>query len=277
MNWLVAEQLRRNALRRDAWSDYTIHRAEVSARILAAARSSTDRLCVLGAGNCDDVDLAALTSSYAELHLVDIDADALRRGLGRLPESYRHAVRLHGGIDLTGCWQQLGNRRRDEALTSAEIDGVIHCLAARQPPAVEQPFDVVASACILSQLIESAVLALGPTHPRLLEVVLALRNNHLNLIARLLAPGGRGLLITDFVSSDTLPSLRDHSEPAWPALLDEISTRGNFFHGLNPRNLLAAIRSDPTPASITSPRITGLWRWKQARRVYAVVAIEFQV
>ncbi|MGH7192173.1 MAG: hypothetical protein ACREJM_01420, partial [Candidatus Saccharimonadales bacterium] len=236
-----------------------------------------DRLCVLGAGNCDDLELSALSRAYRESHMVDIDADALARGLDRLPASERQAWRLHGGVDLTGCWQFLGNRRRGELMSDAEINEVITCCAAWQPPPLPGPFDVVASTCVNSQLIESAVLELGPSHPRLLEVVLPLRSNHLKLMSRLLVPGGRGVLITDFVSSETLPTLRNAGEPDWPALLDEITAGGNFFHGLNPRSLLAVFQSDRVlAASAADPRITGCWRWQQATRVYAVVAIEFR-
>lgn len=269
MNWLVSEQIRRNAARRESWSDYAHHRAETTARLVAAARANSDRLCVLGAGNCDDLDLAALVRAYREVHLVDIDADALERGAGRLSPAERGAVHLHGGIDLTGCWRLLGNRQRGESLTDSEIDQVVECLASSSPP-LTGPFDVVASACVISQLIEGAVLALGQAQPRLLDVVLPVRANHLRLMIQLLRPGGRGVLITDFVSSATLPALGRQAEPKWPELLEEITARGNFFHGLNPPNLLAAL------AGLTvNPRITGFWRWKQATRTYAVVAIEF--
>lgn len=276
MNWLVAETVRRNAARRQAWTDYALHRAETTGRILHAARSSGERLCILGAGNCDDLDLAALTGAYGEVHLVDLDADALRRGLARLPEPQRSAIRLHGGIDLTGCWSSLGSRRRGESLADPEIDVVLQSCAAPIRLPLPGPFDAAASTCILSQLIDGAVLALGPTHARLLELVVSLRTNHLQLMAQSLSPGGRGVLITDFVSSDTLPALRQTDVPNWPALLDEITARGNFFHGLNPGSLLAAFGSDAALAAIVADaRLTGFWRWQQAKRVYAVVAIEF--
>ncbi len=276
MNWLVAEQLRRNAARRDAWSDYAAHRAETTARIVAAARSQNDQLCVLGAGNGDDLDLPAITCAYGQSHLVDIDADALARGLDRQPASQRQNVRLHGGIDLTGCWQLLANRPRGTALSDAEIEQILERSTSGQRMELPGRFDVVASTCVISQVIDSVVLALGPTHPRLLEVVLALRTNHLRLMAGRLVPGGRAVLVTDFVSSDTLPSLRSEHEPDWAALLAQITAQGNFFHGLNPRNLLAVFKTDPALAArAIDARLTGLWRWRQARRVYAVAAIEF--
>lgn len=277
MNWLVAEQLRRNASRRDAWSDYAVHRMETTSRIVAAAQAANERLCVLGAGNCDDLDLTAIAKTYSQSHLVDIDAGALARGLDRLPTAQRQAFQPHGGVDLTGCWQLLGHRPRGEAPTNADIDRLIACCAAWQPPPLPAPFDVVASTCVISQIIDGAVLALGPAHPRLLEVVLPLRMNHLQLMSRLLAPGGRAVLITDFVSSDTLPALCNESEPDWPALLAEIAAQGNFFHGLHPGRLLAAFQADAElAANVADPRITGFWRWRQARRVYAAAAIEFR-
>ena len=278
MNWLVAETIRRNAARRQAWTDYAAHRAETTARILHAARKTAERLCILGAGNCDDLDLATLMGAYGEVHLVDLDGDALRRAVSRLPESQRRAIRLHGGVDLTGCWSSLGSRRRGESLADSEIDAVLQACAALPLLPLPGPFDVLASTCVISQLIDGAVLALGSTHPRLLEMVVSLRTNHLQLMAQLLSPGGRGVLMSDFVSSDTLPALRQTAEPNWPALIDDITARGNFFHGLNPGGLLAAFGSDAALAArVADAHLTGFWRWQQAKRVYAVVAIEFTV
>ena len=275
MHWLIAEQIRRNAAGRSRWSAYASHRQELAARLLRSASASPGPLCVLGAGNCDDIDLASLSRRFPEVHLVDIDSEALERAALR-QSADRSGLRLHGGVDLTGCWNKLNRPTSGEAPSDAEISDAIKLAEQGATPDIGGPFGAVASTCVVSQLIDSAVLTLGEKHPRLLELIVALRTAHLRLLCRLMAPGGRGVLATDFVSSATVPQLNASLEPDWRALLAEILPHSNFFHGLNPLVLLSLFQSDPELAEYTGgAEFTGFWRWNQGSRIYAVCAIEF--
>ena len=62
---------------------YAAHRAQVTRLLLEAGGDSPERLCLLGAGNLNDLDLTALLGRYREVVLVDLDGDAIRRGLNR--------------------------------------------------------------------------------------------------------------------------------------------------------------------------------------------------
>ena len=66
-----------NAESRDQWNAFSGHRQKVSALLGAGAEPRAGRLCVLGAGNCNDLDLASLLQAHREVHLVDLDAVAL--------------------------------------------------------------------------------------------------------------------------------------------------------------------------------------------------------
>jgi len=68
----------------DDWRLYEGHRAHLTDVLLGSARGDGGRLCLLGAGRCNDVDLEKLAATFAEIHLVDIDAKALdaARALG---------------------------------------------------------------------------------------------------------------------------------------------------------------------------------------------------
>jgi len=276
MNWLLAEQARRNSAGQSRWAPYANHRREITARLLRAAPSPPGRLCVLGAGNANDLDLAVLSRAFREVHLVDIDGQALRRSASQQAGIVAAALHLHGDVDLTGCWSEFAGWARGEPPSDAAIARAIE-LAARGPELeLDGPFELVASTCVISQLLESGVLALGDKHPRLLEWIVAARTAHLRLLNRLTAPGGRALLATDFVSSVTQAELTAAHEPDWPALLDQILPRGNFFHGLNPRVLRELFQGDPQlAASAKHAQLTGFWRWNQGSRVYAVCALEF--
>lgn len=276
MNWLLAEQVRRNSIAQERWPAYATHRERLNDRLLGMAPASRGRLCILGAGNANDLELARLCRAYREVHLVDIDPDALERGVSRQTGVERSALFLHGGVELTGCWSELAAAARGVAPSSEKIESAIE-RAVRGPGLdLAGPFDAVASTCVASQLIESAVLALGGDHPRLLELLVAIRTSHLRLLSRMTAPGGRGLLATDFVSSVTLPELAAAAEPDWKPLLERELPRGNFFHGLNPQVLLSLFEADAELAAETQDaQLAGFWRWNQGARIYAVCALEF--
>jgi hypothetical protein len=81
----------RNRLTRDNWSAFAPHRNRVTEMILNAARDrSADldqtrlpTLCVLGAGNGNDIDFDKIADHYSEITLVDLDCDALQACLDR--------------------------------------------------------------------------------------------------------------------------------------------------------------------------------------------------
>ena len=55
--------------------------------LLRLGGDGSRRLCVLGAGNCNDLDLVRLARSFAQVHLVDLDSP--------LPAIHLHLQRLH--------------------------------------------------------------------------------------------------------------------------------------------------------------------------------------
>src|SRR4051812_28723246 len=77
-NTLRAHAQRQRALNREsrAWSaEFAGHRSHVTE--LLGAASGDQQLCVLGAGNCNDIDLSRLAEQYRGICLADIDAESL--------------------------------------------------------------------------------------------------------------------------------------------------------------------------------------------------------
>ncbi|MEX0712462.1 MAG: hypothetical protein WD278_08940 [Pirellulales bacterium] len=275
MNRLTAEQVRRNLAGRDRWQAFEGHRRRVTELLTGTARSAADRLCVLGAGNANDIDLGQLTSAFAEVHLVDLDSEALDFGLLRQQPAMRDRIHLHRQVDVTGAWDLLAAWSPEALPTPDEIDRCIERVTRFAGPALPAPFDAAASVCLVSQLVEGAVAALGHHHARLLELIVAIRTSHLRMLAQLVRPGGRGLLVTDFVSSDTVPGLADASEQDLPAMAGRLLEAGNFFHGLNPQVLHRVFTADPLIGPlIEESRLHGPWRWDLGPRMYLVAAIE---
>ena len=115
---------------------------------------------------------------------------------------------------------------------------------------------------------------LAEVHPRFNELVLAVRNRHLRLLSEMIAPDGFGILVTDFVSSDTCPELATVSNAELPSRAREWIASGNFFSGVNPAALRARFQEDEALlARGLAVEITQPWRWSLGSRYYAVYAI----
>jgi hypothetical protein len=161
-----------------------------------------------------------------------------------------------------------------------KIEGPVLVQRALAGPTLDfgGPYDVVVSTTLLTQLISLAVAALGNHHPNLTDVTLAIRDGHLRLLARLLRPKGAALLVTDVVSSDTLPELLVARPETLASLLNTALALRNFFTGANPYALAAACRRDVLLCkAVTNVSMVGPWRWQVGpQRAYLVVALSFR-
>jgi hypothetical protein len=205
------------------WDLFAEHRERVTALVCGAAPPPPAVACILGAGNCNDLDLPRLQASFAEVHLVDIDRDAVADGVRRqLGE--RTTLRIHAA-DVTGIADRLDRWTAIEP-DQAEIDRCIVATGAEPHVGIDpESCHVVLSAGILSQVAGTAVRILGPDHPRAVEIALAIRDAHLSLVVDLLGPGGTGIVVTDVASTESSHALRSRAD-ASPALLDDVLREG---------------------------------------------------
>jgi hypothetical protein len=235
-------------------------------------------LCILGAGNCNDVDLTTLSAHFAEIHLVDIDEDALERAVSRQSVP-RGAVKLHGKVDVTGVVEILDNWTCGGPADSA-IDAL--CLEIGRMPDIglrAGSVGVVLSATIVTQLIDSVVVGLGPDHPRMIEVAIHLRDAHLRLLVNLLAPGGVGVLVSDVVSTRTYPDLADVGHDQLLGVMRGLVSTHNFFTGSNPFAIVKTLLHEPSvAASIERISLHEPWLWRSnpatTRLVYAITFVK---
>lgn len=240
--------------------------------LIEAAGSETGRLCVFGAGNCNDLNLADVAGRFREVHLVDVDGDALDAAVARQGPFEAGSVHLHGGCDLTGIWQHLAGWSPQRPADLAEVTRIIAEANAFSAEFLSK-FEVAASVCLLSQLIEGIVASLGERHPAFLELLQAVRRRHLRLLADVTAPGGTGLLITDIVSSDSAPGLAAVPPDQLERVLMALVHTGNLFHGVHPAVIANEFQSDPRVRGV---EILKPWVWDLGVRQYGVVAIRFQ-
>jgi hypothetical protein len=135
---------------------------------------------------------------------------------------------------------------------------------------IRRQFDVVASTCVLSQLVDLVRHAAGPEHPQLPALAALVRAQHLRTLAELTAPGGTMLLLADFVSSDTLPELLTATHAALAGLKEKALAANNCFTGMDPDEIRMGLA--PFCRGIP-PRVPDLWRWNLGPRTYLVAAI----
>jgi hypothetical protein len=234
----------------------------VTAEILALAPGGSDarggRLCVLGAGNANDLDLEALAARFDEVHLVDIDPGALSRATGRQSPEVRAKLRSHAPVDLSGLYHQLERRARlpsDDAMVTAGTAEVV-----RQLPS---ELDVVASCCVLSQMAWALERLASPDGTRVPILEQALLRIHLRAILRALRPTGAALLVSDLTSSLFYPPLAElPPNEDLRALTQKLAAQRAAYTVCNPELVRQILRHDAELAETCLPPTLGEpWLW----------------
>jgi hypothetical protein len=247
-----------NASTRGQWDWYAPHRRHIE-RLLVPPNPGVGRLCVLGAGNCNDLDLRYLTQAYAQVHLVDIDRHAVEHAVARqqIPAATADRITLHAPVDLTGI-ADLTRTWRGRPVPDHEVAAATRAAAAPVPPFPGGPFDLVLSPCVLSQLLFGVRQLIGEHHPKWPALKHALRARHLRTLTTLLAPTGRAVLVIDLTSTKSIPGLDRATEADAPAILDLAVREARCFRGLEPAALTTALRQSAIRSPITqSPP----WIW----------------
>ena len=270
-----------NRRSKDDWELYRAHRTRLTAVIdrLAAEAGPTGALVLLGAGNCNDVDLEALATRFSAIHLVDIDAGALDRARARLSPPLRARTVAHGGIDLTGLLGQI-ERSRGRALDPAWLDQAIESGVAEL--ATGLPLgqgSVVVSCCLLSQLGWSLEEAAGGDEDRGMQLRVAAVTVHLRTLAALCrpasaqAPAGSALIAADIVSSDLYPLDEVPAGADIRALAAQLIPRQEIVYAAaNPVLLARLLRREASLKEVfAAPEILEPWLWTgQFQRTYLV-------
>ena len=276
MNPLFEEEFQFNQASRPNWESSQRHRDTVTRYLKRLSPVQGNRLCVLGAGNCNDLDLNQLLQVYGEIHLVDLDQSALEYALEAQNVSEESAVFCHTG-DLTGVGEQLAELSRKEDTSQSLLDEVLEELSGSNPLELPGPFDVVCSTCILSQLILQVIHAIGETDPRFEELMQAVRAQHYRTVVDLITPGGSGLIVSDFVSSESAADLKQVPDFQFTQYLSQLLSSRNFFHGVHPGILLSQLQGkSPLARQVCNLEMLPPWRWDLGMRQYAVAGIRFE-
>jgi hypothetical protein len=273
MDAVSAEQSRQNRTTERQWQMYASHRQNIERLIVPSQPGG--KLCVLGAGNCNDLDLRWLTEVYGEVHLVDLDAAALHSAIQRQKMSASKRIVVHAPIDLTGIADRITKWPKDMALET-ELRRCVQLVA--EPPKTPWGLcDTVLSPCVLTQTIVPARDAwrgvLSPNNPAVRAVRHGLILRHLHIIAHSLKPGGRGAVALDLVSSEKVPQLARITEAELPAAMDRFVASGRNFRGLEPSAMTAALAGIP---GVHQTEIHPPWLWHLGlRKSFLVYGMRF--
>jgi hypothetical protein len=239
---------------RDLWDRYAGHRQRLTAQILALA--SGGRLCLLGAGNANDLDLQALATRFEEIHLVDLDPGALSRATGRQSPAVRARLRSHAPIDLSGLYHQLALHRPPSA------DALVTAGAAEVLRQLPRDFDAVASCCVLSQMSWALENLANPGAPPVAVLQQTLLRIHLRTLLALLAPAGVALLAADMVSSEVHPLDELPADEDLGALARKLASERLAYPVCNPELIRQVLRQDRDLAATAQPVELGApWLW----------------
>ncbi|MDE2927626.1 MAG: class I SAM-dependent methyltransferase [Acidobacteriota bacterium] len=244
MNRLETELQRRSQAQRAAnrstrenWRSFTRHRNRVM-ELLGEESRRQGKVAILGAGNCNDLDLVQLASECGEVHLFDLDREAMEGALLRQGVPERSNIHLRDDLDLSGLSDS-------EHATGPEPAG---------------DFDLVVSTCVVSQLLETVSRVLPPGLHRD-RIMLQVRDAHVRLMTGLTAPGGTGIVVTDMAEADS-----DPDSPSPP----ETARKGSHFLGLDPKGIRQAL------GAVRNLKQSEPWTWQlDPVRRYLVQAVRF--
>jgi hypothetical protein len=255
------------------WAQFADHRALLTG---LARQAGGQRLLVLGAGNCNDLDLPALAAVYREIHLADVDEQALARARDRQPPEVQQALHLHAPVDLSGALPKL-DEFRHERPTPAQIAVLPGNIVDQVTMSLRGTYDTVISTCLLSQVMHGARLAMGD-HPDLELVATAMALGHLRAMVRLVRPGGHGIFASDTCSSDMYPALEERWRQFSPlAVLTRLEETENLLSGTRPSMIFEALTGDPVISPLVQPpQLIEPWLWRMGKLVLLVYAVVFQ-
>ena len=267
-----------NATSRDQWDTFAEHRKLLSAASIRDAKPGRSRLCILGAGNANDLDLTALLAAHREVHLVDIDSEALSHGAERQGVAKHPRLRLHGGLDTTAMLGLLSDWTPHSELRPADFDAMASWPALRTALVLPGGFDRVASTCVLTQILETPAPRARPGPPPARRRAGSAHGRTFG------TDGSPGRPWWRSISRYRCREIRDDSRAAGPArkgtrwAVGGIGTKGQPF----PRRTSAPVNGGPAADPCIEPLVAAAaslmpWRWRLHDQTYLVAGISFRL
>lgn len=284
MNYLTT-QLKANKETRNNFKNYTSHRNRSTDLILSQEKSGN--ILIIGAGNCNDIDLKTLSSIFEEVHLLDIDQQALEYGvnnqIGFTEKIHFHIAdisQVSNSIDKLIA-EPFGSRAKRiiKSLQSLPFNSTL-----------SNSFEMVVSQCLVSQLVypvyKTIVEEDNPSNVKIFKrLIEELVVSHLKQMAAYLVKGGIGITITDTVSSEDIPDTIQDNQHTLLQILKDVYFNpaymgyGHNIFGTNIYRLFAEHKMELAPLidlKAKNALNTPCWKWDfSPERQYIVQAFVF--
>jgi len=260
---------------------YQQHREQLmalAADATPAAAGPTGAIAIFGAGNGSDLDLPRLLDTFREVHLVDLDGEALERARNELTAALRARVIPHAPVDLSGFMSHLdqwGESLPDDATLGQTAFAAARAIVA----ALGRDFDVVLSTGVLSQLIvpfHRAWIASRANWERLDAAIVAV---HLATLVLSTRAGGRGVLAFDVLSSKDAPALSalaGRSGAELQSAIDAQVLAASVRLHPQPTTLLSQLQFPGMASLVQEPQLTSPWLWDLGDAVQLVYGLHFR-
>jgi hypothetical protein len=258
------------------WGRYAEHRQRLMASVCTP--SSRGDICIFGAGNCADVDLEQLSRTFKEIHLVDLDGEAIERVREKQPSRLRDMIVLHEDIDLSGFLDRLdewGERFPEPTELGPMAVAAAHTNLRR----LGRVFDVTMSSCVLSQLVTPFHRAWVMSQSNWGNLVAATTAVYLATVAGATQSRGEGFIAFDVLSSNDAFGLsqllgRDTSElQSW---VEREAMTGSLAWEPDPNALVLQLSSPGLASLVASPRLTPPWLWDIGASIQLVYGLAFR-
>ena len=256
----------------DNWQRYAPHRHRLMQLVEEAGTGG--RLAVFGAGNASDLELAWLVERFDEVHLIDLDGQALERARARHRLAFPERLSLHGGVDLSGCLDQLD--AWGEALPEPAELGAAAVQAASKLVRDLGTFDVTLSTCVLSQLGLPFRRSWVTSRTAWANLSSAITGVHLATLAG--TTQRAGIVVCDVQTTQRVPELDKYRQSGAElgAFVAERVQGGAFSLSPDPRSLLAWLQAPGLAGLVAAPRIVEPWLWDLGEVRQLVYGLTFQ-
>ena len=266
-----------------SWRRYQDHRGQVMALALAAetvpaAAASAGDIAIFGAGNGSDLDLPRLANTFREVHLVDLDGEALERARQDLPAAMRERVIPHAPVDLSGFMSHLddwGDSFPDDATLGQAAFASSRAIVA----GLGRVFDVVLSTGVLSQLIVPFHRAWITSQLNWQRLDAAISAIHVATLVGATRSSGRGVLAFDVLSSKEAPvlsRLAGRGRAELQAAIDAEVAAGSVTLHPQPAMLLSQLEFPGMTSMVCEPRLTWPWLWDLGDAMQLVYGLQFR-
>lgn len=151
----------RNMNKDELWNNWKEHRSRICKmieyNIFLKENVTNKSIAILGAGQCNDIDLNFLLKYAENITLFDIDVDACQVGIERQNLSNNPNIKIHKAFDFIGLdhkfYDEYYSQLKENCSISVLKRIIIEAADSIKKPEINEKFDVVISMATHSQLI----------------------------------------------------------------------------------------------------------------------------